>query len=1541
MKNLNPSEYAVAWIATQPVEAETAQYMLDERHDGFPAAQDDGAMYIAGAMAGHNIIIATLPRGQQYEAGASAALVGHLKKFFPNLWFGLLVGVAIGLPNLSRDTMRDIRIGDVLVGFPDGESAGLVSYDLGKETDDGFQSLRLGHALTTIDAIVRCAIGATKIEASHDTEKVIHYCERFRGSIFSDAQFHGTAFRSLKRFPWLRDDGSTRNVIRGCRPGSERIRVWHGTIGSGAKVWRDLQEVNEVRDKYGLIGLEMEATGIMDQIPIGVIRGVCGYGDGLQYRRGKPFAAATAAAYARALLDKIPPRVSPNSAVVQAQLRADNIFSQTGVPRYDLEADICRFDLFITDPLDHKKILNLRNGDRVAGTCEWILGTEDLTAWLGSDHDQNSVSHANQILWLHGDPGTGKSTLAVYLTDVLSHRFSATEGHTLVYFFCDSAFDTRRTATSVVRGLLWQLVEQHPQLLDYVLPKYNEWGTRLFGSFDALWAVFIAAAADRNTGRKYCIIDALDECDNESQKALLQQLRRTFQSDDSPPNIRILVTSRSCPDIRKQLEKFAHKDLASFPDVAHDIDQCIKKRVASLRYTEEIKAQVTELLRQKAQGTFLWVCMACKALKRTPWKDAVYFLEAMFSDDHFIRKEYDKNREIEEKIRRWLPALDHRHHKIRQAYFDIDWDPRSFVQVQQYDANPHEAICSAITLTGLAEDAQALTSSQYLSQTWPSTGNFMMQMIQEVLRGESGKRYSTILPDLTELTAWSCVSRFKVKALGSEDAITGVGAQLAWLGAALRSSPEGKGVCYCTPFVTVAAAADDRNRKDIMTTRSRFEIYFRFKEVESELSNGHCWHNMFRRPVVVCRYPISQRTATQTGLEIPLNMMARMVDTEHVVPFDSTWYLKGFSSMLVLVDRRDDLFLWHHVYDSKGGRVSYFDHKNKSDMTVTATELKNARHAVGWCADVEILAGKFQTKADRATHNLIFNKGASEGVNYNVGASGLPRPNATWLLDKISISAGKFISGGISISAADRDRPLHVSRDTYRDKMRWVSGQYAILWDVKDERGWLINGADCLLHMVQASLENDLKWMQDNALHSDILFQRREMKRLTTSRMPGSALSVLTNAKNKKMEIFVSEVDEWDAGEKPNTKDGKATSTHTCFKDLVEKQHILLEQSIEHQRQIGSQPGLNLNRVSRGRLEGWDFRDLAVTVKTHPIYLRRKSFPPTGHGWVNLAREIKAITIFGDDFGEIIRPTEAASKCKRWALVPTGRQYMAVCVSDLKAILKLKDHEHRCKTPIRICQSLSWHAPNNLFRQCQCGNMTGQQVKHSDLAQVLAPRQRLFARVLKSSGTVELDNAGAVILGYSSSFGLHWPNQGDSGEGDISTDTLEEAGDFLNNAMGTSPVPTTTEGQTEGQAITAPDCTMTVPPAGLGTSDAASSVLSAGQGSTRQSYKSLQLHQHSTGNTSDEATDNRSDHMVRAFFSDETDDRISRPASGNVTTEPLECPTILPSSRWERSTVGVASNREDAAKGSATRRKGRERLKSFMSKLGSVWRSRR
>lgn len=74
--------------------------------------------------------------------------------------------------------------------------------------------------------------------------------------------------------------------------------------------------------------------------------------------------------------------------------------------------------------------------------------------------------------------------------------------------------------------------------------------------------------------------------------------------------------------------------------------------------------------------------------------------------------------------------------------FEIDWNPLAFVKEQDYPQEPHEAIEIAITLTGGTRDAQALTSGQYLRQTWPINGEYTMKLVKDVVFGLPGSRHS-------------------------------------------------------------------------------------------------------------------------------------------------------------------------------------------------------------------------------------------------------------------------------------------------------------------------------------------------------------------------------------------------------------------------------------------------------------------------------------------------------------------------------------------------------------------------------------------------------------------------------------------------------------------------------------------------------------------------------------------------------------------------------------------------------------------------------
>jgi hypothetical protein len=121
------------------IEVQGAKHMLDKvRSGGFSVDPGDDYLFLASGIHRKNIMITTFAAGQQYGTNSVTSLQSHVRKFCPDIWFGLLVGVATGLPNLDCSPPRDIRLGDVVVAyFPPGEDhPAIVPYELVKQKGD-------------------------------------------------------------------------------------------------------------------------------------------------------------------------------------------------------------------------------------------------------------------------------------------------------------------------------------------------------------------------------------------------------------------------------------------------------------------------------------------------------------------------------------------------------------------------------------------------------------------------------------------------------------------------------------------------------------------------------------------------------------------------------------------------------------------------------------------------------------------------------------------------------------------------------------------------------------------------------------------------------------------------------------------------------------------------------------------------------------------------------------------------------------------------------------------------------------------------------------------------------------------------------------------------------------------------------------------------------------------------------------------------------------------------------------------------------------
>lgn len=301
-------DYTVAIVCPLELEMSAMRYMLDREHPDLPRKPGDPNLYVLGEISGHNIVLAWLPGN--IGKGSATAVVTNIERTFTSIAWRFLVGIGGGIPSEKHD----IRLGDVVVSMPEGQYGGVVQYDLGKDTDHGFQ---LKGFLAAPPASLRGAV--IKMKSDHLVKKnrvedfiatMLQKGERLRQYLKPDG--NDVLFDS--EYPHASPGSScascdrTRSVNRRPR-GFNGPVIHYGLIASGDRVMKSAVK----RDLNAALGeilcFEMEAAGPMTELPCIVIRGISDYADTHKNDAWQCYAAATAAACTKELLTYTAPIV--------------------------------------------------------------------------------------------------------------------------------------------------------------------------------------------------------------------------------------------------------------------------------------------------------------------------------------------------------------------------------------------------------------------------------------------------------------------------------------------------------------------------------------------------------------------------------------------------------------------------------------------------------------------------------------------------------------------------------------------------------------------------------------------------------------------------------------------------------------------------------------------------------------------------------------------------------------------------------------------------------------------------------------------------------------------------------------------------------------------------------------------------------------------------------------------------------------------------------------------------------------------------------
>ncbi|KAK5999155.1 Conidiophore development regulator abaB [Cladobotryum mycophilum] len=611
--------------------------------------------------------------------------------------------------------------------------------------------------------------------------------------------------------------------------------------------------------------------------------------------------------------------------------------------------------------------------------------------------------------------------------------------------------------------------------------------------------------------------------------------------------------------------------------------------------------------------------------------------------------------------------------------FELIWDILAFLQQQEYEAKPYEALPQVITLTGTSPHVQALSCEEYMRQTWQTTADAVLEAVQIAVRRSYDSSTPTdwnkvTLADGTSLETQISGPKFLVRVSGVSFSIVEIAEQFAWLGAALRSSPDPDTMAYSQ----LRAGKVDNGK---------FEIDFVMKEIQREppwSTTGQCWHNFFRSPVIAQGFPVHQRTGLYScGLEMPLNIMAGLVGTSSVDYFNGSVFLKGFSAMLIATARQDDVILWHLVCSVDGGRVSYLDAPTSCLETVSRVDLESHRHVVGWCSSAHFLAG-------------------SPKANYTIRRSALPRPDRGSPLQDISVSPSRGVIKGPRFLQGIKERPSHIITDGFIPSLKWIEQQLVLLWDEDDKRGWLLNGTTALLHLVRASLEHN----RSDSASSAFLLQVGAIREADKMFQSFSAMGVLVDKENLQLPLYENE-------------DG----SHVRLRSRIKHYAGILEKLIDMQPGISAEEENSFKGLRK--LGGWDFSTLSIESKD-TAYLHIATLSEKTSGWINFLRATRTVSLFGRGVGELIQPLVSEDICPHWLSLPKGKYYIAIGVSDLQPVVE-RAHSLNIEQ-LHLTEDLVWNpsiADSEICRNKDYAHGT-------EITEPCSPSQAFLSNILTS-----------------------------------------------------------------------------------------------------------------------------------------------------------------------------------------------------------------
>ena len=253
-----------------------------------------------------------------------------------------------------------------------------------------------------------------------------------------------------------------------------------------------------------------------------------------------------------------------------------------------------------------------RIGTGAGNTGKWVLRDPQYCDW------RNEPGSA--LLWLQGNPGTGKSTLMKQIKTQLEKELRGSNAVIASYYYSAREGKSETSHTHMLQALLHQLLLQDTEnIYPFFRSIFRTNRERMQPwQYDEMQSIFVSIfrSASRSDSY-YLLLDALDESDRDGIPKTISLLQEVIIAE---VKLKVLVASRPSLHISNG---FANSEFHLVLEEKNqkDIEMVIASSLEFLQSSDRTTFQwIARYILDHARGVFLWVTLVVSDVKRLVFK---------------------------------------------------------------------------------------------------------------------------------------------------------------------------------------------------------------------------------------------------------------------------------------------------------------------------------------------------------------------------------------------------------------------------------------------------------------------------------------------------------------------------------------------------------------------------------------------------------------------------------------------------------------------------------------------------------------------------------------------------------------------------------------------------------------------------------------------------------------------------------------------------------------------------------------------------------